>query len=281
MLVLSFVDQNQTTLSCHSFKAPAYYLPCADVHIRFGHASAGTILWISMYTSKMKFLVITLILAVSCAQGFNLRDPSSWVDSVSNSFKTLNDWEPPDFCGKSECPPFSVEKTTQDYEVRTYEKGNWVMTTVTGSGFAVAYTKATARLVKYFKGANTNSTKIEMTVPTLVEYKMKDEPSNDDEFSFSMWLPSEYQEAPPRPTDEGVDVKEFEEVTVFVKVFGGFATDNSIKKQAKDLMDTLDENDEDYNGECVYVAIYDPAVKLLNRHNEVHVVRGSSRVVSS
>ena len=39
------------------------------------------------------------------------------------------------------------------------------------------------------------------------------------------------------------------------------------------LHEELMKDEVDFEEEEVFVAVYDPAVKLLNRHNEVHVMK--------
>ena len=34
----------------------------------------------------------------------------------------------PDFCGNYDCPSFTLESKTDEYEVRRYEGGKWVTT---------------------------------------------------------------------------------------------------------------------------------------------------------
>jgi len=40
-----------------------------------------------------------------------------------------------------------------------------------------------------------------------------------------MWLHPDWQKDAPEPNDEDVEVVEFPEVTVYVRTFGGFATE--------------------------------------------------------
>ncbi len=72
--------------------------------------------------------------------------------------------------------------------------GKWAVTKVNGSKYELAYTKATARLMKYFRGGNDNGTSMEVTTPTLARLRLeKDEESTEKDYAFSYWLPEEYQ----------------------------------------------------------------------------------------
>lgn len=219
----------------------------------------------------------------------NILDPSSWVEYFSSTATNIEANtiinEKPDFCGGSECPPFNVEETCDDYEVRKYEKGHWAVTHIKSKSFGKAYIEGTTRLAKYFKGGNTNSTYMDMTVPTLISMNVDTADDNkigdEEQYAFSMWLPSDWQDDPPRSTAEEVELKEYKETISFVLVFGGYATENTIKEETADLRKALDQKGEEYERQ-VFVAVYDPAVKLLNRHNEVHIVKkGSGKEVGS
>jgi hypothetical protein len=64
--------------------------------------------------------------------------------------------------------------------------------------------------------------------PIPPELRIKDEEDEEKGFkssyAFSLWLPEEYQKDTPEPTIEDVSVIKFPETTVYVRVFGGFAT---------------------------------------------------------
>lgn len=50
------------------------------------------------------------------------------------------------------------------------------------------------RLMKYFKGGNENDTTMDLTTPTLARLKPdKDVESTKRDYSFSYWIPEEYQ----------------------------------------------------------------------------------------
>ncbi len=89
-----------------------------------------------------------------------------------------------------------------------------------------------------------------------------------------MWVDPEGHEGknPPEPTDDDVALEFYEDTTVYVREFGGFATESTILQETKKLHEELVADNEDFDDEMVFVAVYDPAVKLLNRHNEVHVM---------
>lgn len=195
----------------------------------------------------------------------------------------VHKWKRPDFCGDADCPRFKTEDSTDNYDIRTYQKTKWVTTWVNDSSrFEWAYSKGTSRLQKYFKSGNDKKESIELTTPTLAGLVLKKEERSggnietDSSYSFSYWIPEDFQEDTPQPTDADVKVVEYDEITVYVRVFSGFATEGSIKKETEGLHKILQDDDKDFDDEMVFVAVYDPPQKLLKRHNEIHVPVGGS-----
>lgn len=182
------------------------------------------------------------------------------------------------FYRKSECPPFELKDDRDSYEVRTYDKGHWVQYNVTDKKYEIAYTKANAALMKYFKGHNKDELTMDLTTPTLAALKLsKDAQESERNYVFSMWLdPEDFEEdqdEPPKPEDENLKIIEYPETTVFVRTFGGFATESTILNEATALHEELVSDKEEFEDQWVFVAVYDSAIKLLNRHNEVHVMK--------
>ena len=68
--------------------------------------------------------------------------------------------------------------------------------------------------------------------------------------------------------------------TVYVRTFGGFATAGTIIKGAQGFQDVLKADDRGYNAGLVWVAVYDPPQKLINRHNELHIMASEKKAVA-
>lgn len=189
-------------------------------------------------------------------------------------------------CRRSECPRFDLEDDRETYQVRTYEKSMWVETNVSDTKYELAYTRASAKLLRYFKGNNENETKMDLTTPTLAALKLdKDAQGSEKNYTFGMWLnPDAIEDEAPEPKDEDLQIVEYPEVTVYSRSFGGFATEASIMKEVNALHEELTADEEDFDKDYVFALVYDPAIKLLNRHNEVHVMsagQAPSRTVVS
>lgn len=70
---------------------------------------------------------------------FCIRPATSDADLRNQTTTTLQ------FCGHSECPPYTVDEDREKYEIRTYDAGVWAVTNVTDNKYELAYTKASAR----------------------------------------------------------------------------------------------------------------------------------------
>ena len=116
---------------------------------------------------------------------------------------------------------------------------------------------------------------MDLTTPMLAAMKLsKDAQTTEREYVFSMWIdPESFKDEPPKPKDEDLEIKEYDDTTVYVRSFGGFATENSILQETNALHEELVSDKEDFDQEMIFVAVYDPAVKLLNRHNEIHIMK--------
>jgi hypothetical protein len=144
--------------------------------------------------------------------------------------------------------------------------------------FPTPLAQASAKLLKYFNGANDAEERLERTTPTLAALLLsKDSRASERNYSFSMWLPTTYQnearDEVPQPNDEEVQIMDYPETTVYVRTFGGFATEATALQEITTLHEELTKDEQEFEEDVVFVAVYDSAVKLLNRHNEVHVMK--------
>ncbi|KDD76121.1 SOUL heme-binding protein [Helicosporidium sp. ATCC 50920] len=225
-------------------------------------------LWAIMFLKV--FVVLSLMAGASLA--IRLTDPTELVDHLSAQTisQNLQEDPKPDFCGDYECQTFEVACKTDNYEVRKYPKGKYVITSIEGGAYTAAYAQAVYRLSNYFKGDNDEGDKFELTTPLVLHVKWSGD-EFEKTYSFGYWLPEDKQEKPPAPKSANVKIKEYSATTFFVKVFGGFATEENILKQAKALRDLLKNDEKDYNKEWLLAKSYDRATTLTNRHNEIAI----------
>eukprot|EP00794_Sanderia_malayensis_P015729 gene15729-17314_t len=180
----------------------------------------------------------------------------------------------PDFCGNYECPPFTVKNKTNVYELRCYEKANWVSTS--GFGYlepmdptAVAMFR---KLLGYIEGANDQQATIDMTLPVICGVKGNGDKRN---MRLSFYIPKKYQSKPPLPTDPAVHVTS-SQFCAYVHSYSSYVTSfttieqhlNLLKRQLK-----VDGLEGTYNTQAFISAGYNIPTELVNRHNEVWLIK--------
>jgi hypothetical protein len=86
------------------------------------------------------------------------------------------------------------------------------------------------------------------------------------------------QDSPPKPKDSDVFIETTKAFRAYVASYGGFETEKSIIEHASQLIDKLKEEGEDVQTKEYFAAGYDPPFALVNRHNEVWVLKADDGV---
>jgi len=176
---------------------------------------------------------------------------------------------PPKFCKDLDCPRFvCVNKTvpSDEYTIRRYDASHWVKTSMTGDdNFEDARYTMFMRLFGYIQGDNEARKKIPMTVPVLFGMIPKADDTYEANFNMSFFLKMDNA---PTPTHQEVQLVDLPEVTVYVRKFGGFASDVDYVEQAKLLREVLPEGTQ-YVHSYFYALGYDSPWTIFGRRNEV------------
>ena len=167
----------------------------------------------------------------------------------------------PKFCHDLDCPKFS------GYEVRHYLPSKWVGTTVTSTSYTTATGEGFEKLFRYISGANKDGIKIPMAAP--VASKIVPLSGEESNYTTLFFVPFDYQENTPIPTDPTLAIINLPALKVYVKSFGGFITDELLKKKLKKLKEDLGKDGLGYVSEYYFAAAYDSPFRIINRHNEV------------
>jgi len=199
----------------------------------------------------------------------------------------------PEFCNGLDCPDYEVrERLGNDIQLRRYDPSTWAVTHVDMKLYETATTTGFQRLFKYIEGDNELEEKIPMTAPVVTTIRLDDDDNFKDDFTVSFFLPFKYQrdcrheEAPdagrcrkrmddvPIPRDDRVHVVDFRGFDTYVLSFDGYAFGFRVRRLALDLFNALDRKEaRDYVRSIVFVAVYDAPFKVLDRHNELWVLR--------
>uniref|UniRef100_A0A8B9HCD9 Heme binding protein 2 n=1 Tax=Astyanax mexicanus TaxID=7994 RepID=A0A8B9HCD9_ASTMX len=171
-------------------------------------------------------------------------------------------------------PKFTLQESKgQDYEVRTYQQTNWVSTTVTEMDQDSALNTGFNRLFKYIQGNNEKKVKVEMTAPVTCMINPGEGPACESSFSVSFYVPEEHQADPPKPSAPEIFVENRKEFTVFVRTYGGFANTQNTNEELQKLIESLKRDGMAFKEAPYYRVGYDSPFKLVNRRNEVWLIK--------
>jgi len=155
---------------------------------------------------------------------------------------------------------YTLIKKVNSVEIRQYEPSIFASyTELNGSN-----NSQFRALAGYIFGSNEKEEKIGMTSPVSMVQSSKKE--------MLFLMPSSYSlESLPKPKNKNIKIIEVGERKVAALRFSGYANQNSIQKQKKILINTLDTH-QIYHSDHFEVLVYNSPYKLFNRRNEIIVV---------
>ncbi|XP_063688060.1 uncharacterized protein LOC134821275 [Bolinopsis microptera] len=154
-------------------------------------------------------------------------------------------------CGSdAECPDVEeVENENCGFGVRNIKAGNWVSTEMVEEDGEQKWVNAFIRLFAYIYGENDEEAEIPMTIPVLTKTYMNRDFENTYS-SMHFYLPSEYQDNPPTPTNELVEIEEWIDTKTYYRAIGDYGADADVmaiwKKEFKDLGKALSDAGENF-----------------------------------
>ncbi|KAL3501154.1 hypothetical protein ACH5RR_035603 [Cinchona calisaya] len=127
-----------------------------------------------------------------------------------------------------------------DIEIRLYKESLWVSSVVKNpTTFEKSTKDGFHRIYQYIHGANINSSQIMITAP-IVTTIFPETHASDCYVKF--YLPAKYEAAPPLPKPElNLQFERWKTQCLAVRKFSGFAEDESINKEIKALVATLNK----------------------------------------
>ncbi len=193
--------------------------------------------------TTMKILYIVLIVLVVFFVASQL-----WTQSQVSNIETY---------------PYRVDKTYDGFEVRTYQRANFIYVTMDARTYSENSSKGFRTLAGYIFGGNDRQQKIAMTSPVVMEM--------DSDVTMKFLVPAQYtMDQLPKPSNAEVRFVTEQERTMAAITFGGFADDAKIKKYKDDLFQRLATAGIRHSDQWSFLG-YDPPFKLLGRKNEVVV----------
>ncbi|XP_068234272.1 heme-binding protein 2-like [Palaemon carinicauda] len=180
--------------------------------------------------------------------------------------------------GDVEMTPYKVLVERGGYEERRYPAKKWVCTSSKGTEYNELVSPMFRKLFNYISGRNEPNIRIDMTSPVTTFVEPGPGPTCQSTFTMGFLIPEEHQEDPPPSGDNTIFFESRPEMVVLTRRFGGYASDEAIIKEAKELAEEIQaQNEPGVNYEQYYIAGYDPPFKLFGRRNEIWFVKTPSQ----
>lgn len=240
---------------------------------------------------------LTTILLVFCLARSMEAAPGVFGNFLKNIKKTINEVVgdkaertdgKPWFCHDLDCPEFKTVRKIVDedddelvIEERCYPQTNWVQTGLDGDRDNMEYSPMFKKLFGYIqKGENKKKEKIAMTAPVLVSVTEKNEETSHANMGF--FIPAAEASSAPAPTKDDVSIVKMAPMCVYVMSYGGWqmSLDEKFRGKVDTLKNTLKKagiKDLDESAGPMFAG-YDSPWRLLNRHNEVMLLKKSPQV---
>ncbi|MDP4115182.1 MAG: heme-binding protein [Bacteroidota bacterium] len=165
---------------------------------------------------------------------------------------------------KTETQPYKVLLSKDNFEIRFYPAVTMATITSSAKSYKELGNSGFRKLAGYIFGGNQGGQKISMTTPVHMDI-------NDTLSTMSFVMPSTYNpENLPKPDNQEVTIKTVPDEYVAAIKFGGYATDEDIRKNREKLKKALNENGITFYGNFRFLG-YNSPFRLLGRRNEIIV----------
>ncbi len=158
---------------------------------------------------------------------------------------------------------YTVERTTDDFEIREYQSSVVATVTLPGSDYDNVSRQGFRKLANYIFGGNEKQEEIAMTSPVMMEL--------GETSTMHFFMPEGYDlENLPVPNNGEVVLEELESKRVAVIAFGGWANQQKIEMHQNKLVDLLDAEGIAHTDRFFFMG-YNAPFEMTNRRNEVVV----------
>lgn len=165
---------------------------------------------------------------------------------------------------KSETQFYKVIWNEKEFEIRFYPSTTMAMTTSTAKTYKELGNSGFTKLAGYIFGGNNENKKIAMTTPVYMEI-------GDSTSNMSFVMPSIFNKRNlPVPNSSAVSLQTIPDEYVAAITFGGFASQEEIKRNIDLLESALKEKQLSHYGHFRYLG-YNPPYQIFGRRNEITV----------
>ncbi|KAG7492856.1 hypothetical protein MATL_G00019550 [Megalops atlanticus] len=161
------------------------------------------------------------------------------------------------------------------YEERVYPPGKWACITKGEELYEQSISMGFMKLMRYICKENSAGRYLGMTIPILNEIHMLEDGNGFvKDIVTAYYLPAEFQDNPPEPTDPDITIGHRDTLRVVTRVFFGTTTEETIMRQINLLWELLGNTDT-LHRDVYMVAVYEnPGVSC--RRNEIWFIRRDS-----
>ncbi|KAJ8264219.1 hypothetical protein GJAV_G00146630 [Gymnothorax javanicus] len=157
------------------------------------------------------------------------------------------------------------------FEERMYPAGKWACVTQQEKLYEQSISMAFMKIMRYICRENSKGRFLGMTIPVVSEIHVLEDGSFAKDVLTMYYLPAEFQDAPPEPTDPEILIVHREPLNVITRTFFGTTTEETISRQIRLLWELLPEPDS-LRRDVYMVAVYqNPGVPC--RQNEIWFIR--------
>ncbi|KAK2717127.1 hypothetical protein QYM36_007311 [Artemia franciscana] len=161
-----------------------------------------------------------------------------------------------------------------EYEVRRYPQKKWVTTSMDAFTFEEVESPLFRTLFNYIDGGNEAGVVVPMTAPVTTLIIPGEGPNCKQTFRMSFFVPEEFQESPPVPTNQAVYIEDRPEIELYSRQFSGYASENDFITEGYSLYQLLEADAvADAQYAPWYMVGYNSPYDFVNRRNEVWFLR--------
>lgn len=166
--------------------------------------------------------------------------------------------------GNTEKQKYKVVKKEKEFEIRFYPSATLATVRSDAKTYKELANPGFRALAGYIFGGNDSGQKIPMTSPVQMDV-------NDSVSSMSFVMPEGYNpDNLPKPNNPGIEISRTPDEYVAAITFGGFASDDDLKKYSEKLDNLLKKHGIQVAGHYRYYG-YNPPFQLFGRRNEIIV----------
>nr|XP_005508875.1 heme-binding protein 1 [Columba livia] len=154
------------------------------------------------------------------------------------------------------------------YEERRYPAGKWACVTKGEPMYEQSISMSFMKLMRYICKENSVGCYLGMTVPVLNEIHLTKEGTElEREVVTAYYLPGEFQQNPPVPTDPEIHITERASLRVITRVFYGMTTEETILREISHFWELLGSTDTVLRETYIVAAYENPSIP--QRRNEI------------